>query len=79
MSDQHAETVTAFDTATFKQTAKIETGGFPEGIIASGDGKTVLVACWDANTLEEIDVSKLAVTRTVEVGNGPRAFGNFLR
>jgi YVTN family beta-propeller protein len=39
----------------------------------------VFVACWDANTLERIDTETLEVTARVQVGEGPRAFGLFLR
>ena len=57
----------------------ISTLNFPEGIEADPSGQAVWVACWDANTLEKIDVETLAVTGRITVGEGPRAFGKFLR
>ena len=57
----------------------IEVGGYPEGIEADPTGATVYVACWEANTLERIDTATLAVTGRIPVGDGPRAFGRFLR
>jgi len=79
VTDQYAESVTAFDVETFKVAATIEVGGYPEGIEASADGRFVYVACWEANTLEKIDVSSLTVVEKTTVGEGPRAFGQFLR
>ena len=79
VTDQYAETVSVFDTASFAALGKIDVGAYPEGIETSPDGKHVFVACWEANTLEQIDVSSLKVVSTVTVGDGPRAFGRFLR
>ena len=64
---------------TLKIVKTIEVGGYPEGIEADPAGRTVYVACWDADTLERIDTTTLEVTGRAAVGNGPRAFGQFLR
>jgi hypothetical protein len=44
----------------------ITVGDYPEGIAATADAQRIVVA-------------KLAVVDEVQVGNGPRAFGAFLR
>ncbi|RTM13191.1 MAG: YncE family protein, partial [Bradyrhizobiaceae bacterium] len=46
---------------------------------ATADGKRVIVACWESNTLEIIDAVELRVIGKVTTGDGPRAFGAFLR
>ncbi len=79
VTNQHAGTVSVFDVATLKIVKTIEVGGYPEGIEADRAGRTVYVACWDANTLERIDTTTLEVTGRATVGSGPRAFGQFLR
>lgn len=79
VTDQHAASVTVFDVASLARIKTIRVGAYPEGIAADRDGRTVYVACWDANTLERIDTATLEVTGRVTVGDGPRAFGLFLR
>jgi YVTN family beta-propeller protein len=79
VTDQYGGTVTVFDTLSFKVVKTIPVGDYPEGIAADPGGKAVFVACWEANTLERIDTETLEVTGRAEVGNGPRAFGLFLR
>jgi YVTN family beta-propeller protein len=37
------------------------------------------VANWESNTLSIIDAATLRVVGEVKVGDGPRAFGTFLR
>jgi YVTN family beta-propeller protein len=54
-------------------------GDYPEGIAATADGSAIYVACWADNTLVRIDAATLAVTGKADVGDGPRAFGKFLR
>jgi YVTN family beta-propeller protein len=79
VTDQYGGTVTVFDTETLKVLKAIPVGDYPEGIEADPGGLAVFVACWEANTLERIDAKTLEVTARVTVGNGPRAFGRFLR
>jgi len=79
VTDQYASTVTVFDVATLRVVKTIEVGDYPEGIEADPTGKWVYVACWEQNTLERIDTATLEVTARIPVGNGPRAFGRFLR
>ena len=50
-----------------------------EDLDLDAGGDAVFVACWEANTLERIDTRTLEVTGRAAVGEGPRAFGMFLR
>ena len=79
VTDQYGGTVTVFDIATLAVVKTIPVGDYPEGIAADPGGQAVFVACWEANTLERIDTETLEVTARVAVGDGPRAFGLFLR
>jgi YVTN family beta-propeller protein len=79
VTDQYGGTVTVFDLATLAVIKTIEVGEYPEGIEADPTGEAVYVACWEANTLERIDTATLEVTARIPVGDGPRAFGLFLR
>ncbi|MFD6318222.1 YVTN family beta-propeller repeat protein [Methylorubrum thiocyanatum] len=79
VTDQYSNTVTVFDPASLKRLAAIDVGDHPEGIAATRDGGTVVVANWGDNSLSLIDPSTLTITGTVETGDGPRAFGDFLR
>lgn len=77
VTDQYGGTITVFDTATLKTVKTIEACDHPEGI-ESADG-SIYVACWGDNLLLRIDAATLEITGKAEVGDGPRAFGKFLR
>ncbi|MGU3538346.1 YncE family protein [Methylobacterium sp. A54F] len=79
VTNQYAGTVTVFDRASLRPEATIEVDDHPEGIAASADGRTLVVANWGSNTLSLIDAGSLKVVRTLKTGDGPRAFGDFLR
>ena len=79
VTNQHGESVSVLDAATFESVKTIRVGSFPEGIEADPTGSSVWVACWDSNTLERIDTETLTVSAKIAVGEGPRAFGRFLR
>ena len=79
VTDQYSNTVTAFDPATMQTLGAIDVGDHPEGIAATRDGKTVVVANWGDNSLSLIDPTSLKVVATIETGDGPRSFGDFLR
>ena len=78
ITDQYDGTVSVIDLSSGKTLKAISVGEHPEGIAATSDGKSVLVACWMDNTLEHIDTETLKVTAKIDVGDGPRAFGDFL-
>jgi YVTN family beta-propeller protein len=68
-----------FDLASLRPIKRINVGDYPEGIAATADGKRVIVACWESNTLGIIDAAELKVIGEIRTGDGPRAFGAFLR
>ncbi len=78
-TDQYAGTLTVFGFGSLRPIAKIDVGDHPEGIQADADGHYLYVACWGDNVLVKVDARTLAVVGKVEVGDGPRAFGLFLR
>ncbi|WP_431310998.1 beta-propeller fold lactonase family protein [Methylobacterium nigriterrae] len=79
VTDQYTASVTVFDLATLKPERAIDVGDHPEGVAASRDGSRVYVANWGDNTVSVIDADTLGVTNDIPVGDGPRAFGDFLR
>ncbi len=79
VTNQYASTVSVIDLASLKAIKSIPVGDHPEGIAADPAGKYVYVACWFDNVLMRIDTDKLAVEGEAAVGDGPRAFGLFLR
>ena len=79
VTDQYDGKVSVFDLATLQPVKRITVGDYPEGIEATADGKQVVVANWESNTLSVIDAAELRVIGEVKVGDGPRAFGAFLR
>jgi YVTN family beta-propeller protein len=79
VTDQYAETVSVFDTETLAPVAKVQVGEYPEGIAASRDGKTVYVANWFSDELWSIAADSLEVVAKAKTGDGPRAFGAFIR
>ncbi|MCL2452519.1 MAG: YncE family protein, partial [Alphaproteobacteria bacterium] len=78
-TDQYGDTVSVFDLATLKPERRISVGEYPEGIETSADGSQVYVVNWFSNEVWAIDTKTLAVTAKMKVGDGPRAFGTFLR
>jgi len=79
VTNQYTSTVSVIDLASMKSIKSIPVGDHPEGIAADPAGKYVYVACWFDNVLMRIDSDKLAVEGEAAVGDGPRAFGLFLR
>jgi len=58
---------------------RVDSGSYPEGIAASADGRYVYIAHWDDNTLDKLDTATLEIVAEAETGDGPRAFGAFIR
>jgi len=79
VTNQYSSTVSVIDLTDFKVIQSLKVGDYPEGIVADAQGNNLYVACWEANTLERINAKDLEVTGKVEVGDGPRGFGLFLR
>jgi YVTN family beta-propeller protein len=78
-TDQYGGTVSVFDLSTLKPIKRISVGDYPEGIETSADGSSIYVVNWFSNEVWAIDARTLAVTAKMRVGDGPRAFGTFLR
>jgi YVTN family beta-propeller protein len=79
VTDQFVGTISVFDTQTLGILKTIEACDHPEGIEQSAADGAIYVACWGDNKLLKIDPVELKVTAKAEVGDGPRAFGKFLR
>jgi YVTN family beta-propeller protein len=79
VTNQYEGSVSVIDTREMKVVATIPVGDHPEGIAADPAGAFVYVACWFDNVLRRIDAAKMTVSGEAAVGDGPRAFGDFLR
>jgi YVTN family beta-propeller protein len=79
VTNQYEGTLSVFDADTYKAAGEIEVAEYPEGIAASADGSSIYVANWFDNKLMKIDAASNRVVGKVETGNGPRAFGAFIR
>ena len=79
VTNQYASTVSVIDVGSLKVVRTIDVGDHPEGIEADPSGANVYVACWFDNVLMRIDTATLALSGDAAVGDGPRAFGRFLR
>jgi YVTN family beta-propeller protein len=78
-TDQYGGTVSVFDLATLQPVKRISVGDYPEGIETSADGDSVYVVNWFSNEVWAINTETLKVTAKMPAGDGPRAFGTFLR
>ena len=79
VTNQYADSVSVIDLQSSKVVKTIDVGDHPEGIEADPAGAFVYVACWFDNVLQRIDAQTLTITGDADVGDGPRAFGLFLR
>jgi len=79
VTDQYAGTISVFGVEAGQLEKTIEGCDHPEGIEADADGAHVYVACWGDNVVLKIDAQSLQILAKIRVGNGPRAFGKFLR
>jgi YVTN family beta-propeller protein len=78
-TDQYGGTVSVFELATLQPVKRISVGDYPEGIETSADSNRVYVVNWFSNEVWAINAETLAVTAKMPAGDGPRAFGTFLR
>jgi YVTN family beta-propeller protein len=79
VTNQYGDSVSVIDLKELNVVKTIDVGDHPEGIAADPREANVYVACWFDNVLMRIDPQSLAVTGQAPVGDGPRAFGAFLR
>lgn len=78
VTNQYDDSVSVFDSKTYAPVKVILVDGYPEGIDTTADGRHVIVANWESNTLSVIDADTLEVTGSIPTGDGPRAFGQFI-
>lgn len=77
VTNQYDGTVSVFEVQTLRPVRTLETGDNPEGISALPDGSGVAVVHRGANRLMTIDAQSLNSGLTVNLPDGPRAFGSF--
>ncbi|AGT07205.1 hypothetical protein JCM7686_0094 [Paracoccus aminophilus JCM 7686] len=77
VTNQYAGTISVFDAKTLAPLATLETGDYPEGIATLPDGSGVAIVHWESNTMVIVDAATLAVRKSIELPDGPRAFGLF--
>src|SRR5690349_15836610 len=74
VSNEGSNTVTVFDTGSFQVTDTIEVGQRPRGIELTKDGKHLLVAVGDDDTIEIIDTETHEIIGTLPSGPDPELF-----
>lgn len=89
VTNANSNNVSVIDTATNTEVdvdgnsgngiTRITVGSLPEGVAVTPDGGFVYVANLDSDNVSVIDTSTNTVTDTVSVGDGPFAFGQFIR
>ena len=79
VTGQYSGTVDVFDAKTMQPEKAIDVCDHPEGIEADSEEAFVYVACWGDNILLKINAETLQIVGKAKVGDGPRAFGKFLR
>lgn len=77
VTNQYGASLTVFDADSLAVVGQVETGDYPEGIAATKDGH-LLVANWFSDTVQQIDASAMQVVQTLDLPEGPRAFGAFI-
>lgn len=76
VTNQYDASLTVFDADSLKVVARIDTDDYPEGIAATSEGQ-ILVANWFSDTVQVIDPVSMQVIETLDMPEGPRAFGAF--
>ena len=79
VTGQYSGTIDVFATETLQPIKTIDACDHPEGIETDAAEAFVTVACWGDNILLKIDTETLQIIGKAPVGDGPRAFGKFLR
>src|ERR1700751_1655781 len=74
VSNEKGNTVSVIDTDTWKVTATIKVGQRPRGIEFTRDGKFVMVAVGDDDTIQVIDTNTRQVVDTLPSGPDPELF-----
>jgi YVTN family beta-propeller protein len=71
VSDPKAGELIVLDAATRKEIKRTTIGGVPVGILIAPDGSRAFIAAMQANKVLVFDLEKLALTETIEPGQGP--------
>ncbi len=71
VTNQYEDTVSVIALDGLTDEGKIDVGEYPEGIDATADEETVIVANWFSNTVSLVDVDRRAVVGEIETGDGP--------
>src|SRR5215471_10070463 len=74
VSNEKSNTVSVIDTESWTVTATIKVGQRPRGIELTRDGKSVLVAVGDDDTIQIIDVASQKVVDSLPSGPDPELF-----
>src|SRR5437660_3743093 len=74
VSNEKSNTVTVIDTDSWTVTKTIKVGQRPRGIEFTRDGKFVIVAVGDDDSIQIIDVAKQQVVDTLPSGPDPELF-----
>ena len=74
VSNEKGNTVTVIDTEKFEPIKTIKVGQRPRGIDITQDGKFVLVAVGDDDTIQMIDTATGEITSTLPSGPDPEFF-----
>src|SRR5437899_11860988 len=74
VSNEKGNTVTVIDTDKWTVTKTIKVGQRPRGIEFTRDGKFVIVAVGDDDSIQMIDVAKQEVVDTLPSGPDPELF-----
>lgn len=78
VSNQHSDSVSVIDTEGLRTVATVETGGYPEGVALTADGRGLWVVNWMDNTLSEHDPVSGRLLRAIAGGKNNRGFGRFV-
>src|SRR3981081_2217543 len=71
VSNEKANTVSVIDTDSWTVTKTIKVGQRPRGIEFTRDGKSVMVAVGDDDTIQVIDAATQAIVDTLPTGPHP--------
>jgi YVTN family beta-propeller protein len=76
VTNQHADTVSVFDTQTLAPLRTLSGFGYPEGMAADGD--KVYVVNWMDDNVSVLDAESGRSLRRIDTGSNPRGFGAFI-
>lgn len=78
VSNQLENTVTVLDSKTHQHLKTLKTGGYPENIAVDEENQRLYVLNWFDGTLSVFDSQTDKEIKRIDVGDGSRAFGQFV-